>query len=305
MLTKTGKMLSRSHKICVLLSPRSIPTQRSCPPDASCVPFRTSLEFRPIGILSHPDRTRFKEAGRFGFTANFGSLRVRTARADDPVGDGADHRTDDRSGPEMPQLPERCPADKQRRPRAPGGIDRQVGHRNADQVDQRQPKPNRDRCEAGRCRLVGRAENDEQEEGHEDDTARDVDSPLPSAYSLIPSAGSHTTGFQVDLWLGWKNDATGLRQGAAYMRHDGTLTQIIPDTAEILIHAVLTNRNAPYFWRRSSLCTHDLGRINNVNGQADWISSRPVTTSGRFRKAETQDVLFLSLIRLDQRKGRI
>ena len=64
---------------------------------------------------------------------------------------------------------ERPAADEQRRAGAARRIHRGVGHRDADQVDQRQAEADRDRREAARRALVGGAEDDHQEEeGHHD-----------------------------------------------------------------------------------------------------------------------------------------
>src|SRR5690606_24507014 len=57
----------------------------------------------------------------------------------------ADHRRD----PEEPELGQSPPSLNDRRACAAGGIDRSVGYRNADQVDERQTEPDRNRSEAG------------------------------------------------------------------------------------------------------------------------------------------------------------
>src|SRR4051794_26062030 len=74
------------------------------------------------------------------------------------AGDGAD----DRRNPEHPQLRERPPADEQSRSGAARRIHRRVGHRDADQVNQRQRKTDRDAGETDRRTLMRRPENDEE-----------------------------------------------------------------------------------------------------------------------------------------------
>jgi hypothetical protein len=66
---------------------------------------------------------------------------------------------------ELPQLGDVRPAGEQRRSDAARRIHRGVGHRNSDQLNQRQRQPDWDRGEPGRRRLVGAAEDHGQEEG--------------------------------------------------------------------------------------------------------------------------------------------
>jgi hypothetical protein len=78
------------------------------------------------------------------------------------VDHGAEHRPRDGSDPEHPQLRQRPTADDHRRSRAPRRVHREVGDRDTDQVDQRQPEADGDRGEPARAAIVGRAENDER-----------------------------------------------------------------------------------------------------------------------------------------------
>src|ERR1019366_4024001 len=65
--------------------------------------------------------------------------------------------------PEEPQLTDRPSADKHRGTGAARRIHREIGNRDADQVDQRQPKADGDRREALRGAPVGGAQNNHQE----------------------------------------------------------------------------------------------------------------------------------------------
>ena len=81
----------------------------------------------------------------------------RTERSVLAAGDGAvDQRAqqgaDDRRHPEQPQLRERPAADEDRHAGAARRVHRGVGHRDADQVDQRQAQADGDRREALRAR---------------------------------------------------------------------------------------------------------------------------------------------------------
>lgn len=58
---------------------------------------------------------------------------------------------------------QRPAADKQRGPRATRGVDRGVGDGNADEMDEREGEPDRERGEASGRLAVGRAHDDEQE----------------------------------------------------------------------------------------------------------------------------------------------
>ena len=61
------------------------------------------------------------------------------------------HGADDRRDPEQPELLERPAADEQRRTGAARRVHRRVGHRNADQVDQRERETDREAGEARRA----------------------------------------------------------------------------------------------------------------------------------------------------------
>ncbi len=83
--------------------------------------------------------------------------------------EAADDCSEDGGYPEEPELTE-CPAsDEDRRAGAAGGVDRGVGDRDADEVDEREAEADGDGGEALGGALVGGAEDDEQEEGGEDD----------------------------------------------------------------------------------------------------------------------------------------
>jgi len=70
----------------------------------------------------------------------------------------------DRGDPEEPQLLQRPAAHENCLAGAARRVDRSVGHRNADQVDQGQPQPDRDRRTALGRPFVGRAEDKPKEE---------------------------------------------------------------------------------------------------------------------------------------------
>src|SRR5258705_11317907 len=78
--------------------------------------------------------------------------------------------------PEEPELTERPAAGEDCGAGAAGGVDRGVGDRDADEVDQREAEADGDGGEAFGCALVGGAEDDEKEEGgqeHLDEEAGD------------------------------------------------------------------------------------------------------------------------------------
>ena len=74
-------------------------------------------------------------------------------RADRLVDETADQPADDGRQPEQPQLLQGPAARDQGGTGAACRIDRGVGHRDRDQVDQRQRQPDRDRCETRGARL--------------------------------------------------------------------------------------------------------------------------------------------------------
>src|SRR5262245_44761472 len=68
--------------------------------------------------------------------------------AEPAVDNPAQDRANDRGHPKEPELAKRPAACEQRGARAASWIDRGVGHRDADQVNQRQAQTNGDRCES-------------------------------------------------------------------------------------------------------------------------------------------------------------
>ena len=68
--------------------------------------------------------------------------------AEPAVEDAAERAADQRRDPEQPELRQRPAADEQRRAGAAGRVDRGVGDRDADEVDQRQAEADGDRGEA-------------------------------------------------------------------------------------------------------------------------------------------------------------
>ena len=85
------------------------------------------------------------------------------------MNDGPEPRAYYGSNPEQPQLLHGPSTNEQRLARGARGIDRSVGHRNRDQMDQGQSQSDRDRGEAARGRLSGGAENDDEKERGQDD----------------------------------------------------------------------------------------------------------------------------------------
>ncbi len=91
--------------------------------------------------------------------------------------------------------PQRPSAHEDRRSRAARRIHRQVGHRNPDQVDQRQPQPDRDRRESLRRPPIGRAQNDHQEHEGQHDFGRQARAQRISARRmLVVAVGGETIG---------------------------------------------------------------------------------------------------------------
>ncbi len=106
------------------------------------------------------------------FSGGYGDISSRTGccgAAKKVVGDeAADDGSEDGCYPEEPELTE-CPAaDEDRGAGAAGGVDRGVGDRDADEVDQREAEADGDGSEAFGGALVGGAEDDEEEEGGEE-----------------------------------------------------------------------------------------------------------------------------------------
>lgn len=88
---------------------------------------------------------------------------------DERIGNTSEEGSEDRCDPEKPNLFERpgIPAGDTEYKCWPGAtcwVDREVRHWDTDQVNEGQSKADSDWGESGRCSLVGRTEDDEQEE---------------------------------------------------------------------------------------------------------------------------------------------
>src|SRR4051812_42735107 len=80
---------------------------------------------------------------------------------------GADGGADQRGKDEEPELAERPVLRKYRSCDRAGGIDRGIGHGDADEVHDREAETDGERGKAGWRGLAGRAEDDQQERGGE------------------------------------------------------------------------------------------------------------------------------------------
>ena len=116
----------------------------------------------PGSASLHPGLQLFKPFGLTG-GAPYGFVFSSIFRAaDSSIDCGTDDSADNRGDPEQPQLPDGPTTDKYGYACAACRIDRCIGYWNADQVDQRQAKPDSDRCQALRCAFIRGAENDQQ-----------------------------------------------------------------------------------------------------------------------------------------------
>ena len=90
-------------------------------------------------------------------------LLLALAFGDALVGDTADHATENRGDPEEPELLDGSTADEHGHSGRACRVHRGIGHRDRDEVDEREAEADGNRGEACRCATVGGAHDHEQE----------------------------------------------------------------------------------------------------------------------------------------------
>src|SRR5262245_3327112 len=101
----------------------------------------------------------------FGYSSKSFAQTLKSFLAEQSsIDQSTEHPAGNRRYPEEPQLIDRPTADKDCRTRTARRVDGGVGYGDADQVNERQSQPDRDRGKSFWCTFISRAEDNEQKE---------------------------------------------------------------------------------------------------------------------------------------------